>query len=239
MTAADRRQELQRLLGRQAQWTLIELSRDLGVSRRTIIRDLHALRSGGMNIDSDSGPGGGVRLDPASRTLRPQLKVDEVVGLVIMLEIARQLQPLPFASQANSGLRKIENSLPATRVRELRAFLDRILVGKPSRLAAETTVSPTPDNWLHVFESAFSNRHVLQIDYRDKTGRHSSRLIEPQALIITNPLFYIVGFDREKEAIRLFRADRVVTIIPITDSTFRTLNIQSLKAGCPDGIFGL
>lgn len=237
MGVKDRQQELQRLLTRQARWTLVELSQALSVSRRTVIRDLHALRVGGMIIDSDSGPGGGIRLDPRSTVLRPHLRADEIVGLIVMLKVSSQLHPMPFASQANSAIRKIENTLPVRRIKELRVFLERVLVGKPSGQAIETKVGTTPENWLQEFEVAFSNRNIIHLDYQDKTGRRSSRTVEPQALIISHPQFYIVGFDQQKSAFRMFRADRIVQLTPMNGSLFQLRPIQDLKAGCPDDGF--
>ena len=74
----DRRDQLLRMLRRRADWTAAVLARELGVSRRTVLRDLGALREAGFDLDTFSGPGGGVRLNPASVMITSQLRTSEV-----------------------------------------------------------------------------------------------------------------------------------------------------------------
>ena len=59
MRTVDRRDQLLRMLRRRADWTVADLARECGVSRRTVLRDLGALREAGFDLDTFSGPGGG------------------------------------------------------------------------------------------------------------------------------------------------------------------------------------
>jgi len=78
MRIMDRHDQLLRMLRRRADWTVAGLARELGVSRRTVLRDLGALREAGFDLDTFSGPGGGVRLNPASVMITSQLRTSEV-----------------------------------------------------------------------------------------------------------------------------------------------------------------
>lgn len=112
MRTMERRDELVRLLRRRADWTVAGLARELEVSRRTVLRDLSALRDAGFDIDTFSGPGGGVRLNPTSVLVTSQLRASEVVALILSAEIARATKTVPFAAGAEIALTKIEQALP-------------------------------------------------------------------------------------------------------------------------------
>src|SRR2546421_12531462 len=100
MSPDHRRNQLLRLLRARADWTAEALAQELEVSRRTVLRDLGALREGGFDIDTFSGPGGGVRLNPTSVMVTSQLRTDEVVALILSVEIALAATSDPFASAA-------------------------------------------------------------------------------------------------------------------------------------------
>src|SRR6266516_6938643 len=133
MRTMDRRDRLLRLLRQRADWTAAGLARQLGVSRRTVLRDFGALREAGFDLATFSGPGGGVRLNPASIMITSQLRASEVVALIVSAELARAAKTVPFAAGAQPALGKIERALPAARAAELRALRERILVGESSR----------------------------------------------------------------------------------------------------------
>ena len=103
----DRHDQLLRMLRRRADWTVAGLARELGVSRRTVLRDLGALREAGFDLDTFSGPGGGVRLNPASVMITSQLRTSEVVALIVSAELARAATTVPFAVGAEHALGKI------------------------------------------------------------------------------------------------------------------------------------
>ncbi len=151
MRTMDRHDQLLRLLRRRADWTVADLARELGVSRRTVLRDLGALRGAGFDIDTFSGPGGGVRLNPTSVMITSQLRTNEVIALIVSVELARAAKTVPFAAGAQHALAKIEQALPAARVAHLRALRERILVGEPSGDAIPGDIDP---NLVEAFETA-------------------------------------------------------------------------------------
>jgi predicted DNA-binding transcriptional regulator YafY len=230
MRTTDRRDQLVRLLRRRADWTVADLARELGVSRRTVLRDLGALRETGFDLDTFSGPGGGVRLNPTSVMITSQLRTDEVVALIVSVEIARAAKSVPFAAGSQQALAKIEGALPAARAAELRALRERILVGEPVRDARLADVDP---NLVEAFESAFSTSRVLAFTYRDQQGRSTIRQVEPHGLLVRQPLWYVIGWDIDKNAARLLRADRVSTPT-VSDHTFVARPSTLVTGVCPD-----
>jgi predicted DNA-binding transcriptional regulator YafY len=231
MRTIDRREQLLRLLRRRADWTVDALAERLEVSRRTILRDIGALRESGFDLDTFSGPGGGVRLNPTSVMITSQLRTDEVVALVLSVAIARAARTVPFAAEAEPALTKIEQSLPPARANELRACRERILVGDPSR---ETpTEAPVDPGLIGAFETAFSATRLLAFRYRTRNGRTTRRLVEPHGLLVRPPIWYVIAWDTGRHAPRLFRADRI-TEPEVTDRTFVARPNDLVTGVCPD-----
>jgi predicted DNA-binding transcriptional regulator YafY len=231
MGAADRRQDLLRLLRRRADWTTAELADELDVSRRTILRDLNALRGAGFDLATYSGPGGRVRLNPTSVLVTSQLRTDEVVALILSVAIARAARTVPFAAEAEGALSKIEQALPPARADELRACRERILVGEPSAESAPAT--PIDPNLVGAFEATFVATRLLTFRYGARNGRTTQRLVEPHGLLVRPPLWYVIAWDTDKDAPRLFRADRICDA-EATDRTFIARPQELVTGICPD-----
>ncbi len=234
MDAARRRTELQCYLTRNGHSDLASLAREFGVSRRTVMRDLNTLREGGLVIDSDTGPGGGVRLDPASNVLRPRLTVEEIVGLILTVEYLRASNILPFAGAASAALLKIENTLPEGRVRELRSFMSRILIGPPARPYPFGPQLSTAE--LAAIEQAFTERVRVRIRYQDIAGNRTTRTVEPQALYVRFPAWYVLGYDPAKEVFRMFRADRIVRVARL-EAPFEPKPMSEVRGSIRTGCF--
>ncbi|MEP4195553.1 MAG: WYL domain-containing protein [Aliishimia sp.] len=62
---------------------------------------------------------------------------------------------------------------------------------------------------LPVFESGFLDRVCLKFDYCDAKGAKSHRTVEPQAMLILQPLWYLVAWDPTRDDFRHFRMDRI------------------------------
>lgn len=77
------------------------------------------------------------------------------------------------------------------------------LGGLPSEGAAAIASLPLVPALATLFE-AFRNRSVVTFSHRGRT-----RMLEPWGLSSKRGHWYVVGFDREREAIRAFRADRI------------------------------
>jgi predicted DNA-binding transcriptional regulator YafY len=104
----ERQQRLVELLyasGRRH--TLAELGRDLGVSARTVARDVERLRLAGAPIDVVPGRTGGVSLPRAGSPAPIAFDLPEVAALVSSLTV---LGPTATAS-AGSAMRKLTDAL--------------------------------------------------------------------------------------------------------------------------------
>lgn len=209
MNSRLRRDALVRSLRRNGSTTIAELSEAVGASRRTVLRDIGALREEGFVIHSEPGRGGGLNLDAQSVQTNARLSVAEVFALLISVASMRAAGNLPFAALADAGLAKIEAALPRDRLRDLRRFLDCLYVGKLAPQVDISDLGEMDGALLLAFEAAFLQRRHLRFRYRDAKETVTSRYVEPQAMLILPPVWYLVAWDPARDAFRHFRMDRI------------------------------
>jgi predicted DNA-binding transcriptional regulator YafY len=233
MNIRQRHDTIVRTLRRNGTATIDELAGEVGASRRTVLRDISALRDDGFVIYSESGPGGGLQLDPQSMQTSARLSVPEVFALLISVAAMRAAQNLPFSYLADAGLAKIEKSLPSDKVRDLRRFLDCLHIGQLSPLQDLSDLGRIDPALLPAFETAFLNRYCLKFEYRDAKGAKTSREVEPQAMLILQPLWYLVAWDPTRDDFRHFRMDRISKPACIEGAAFRRRHVPFEDDVCP------
>lgn len=222
-----------RSLRRNGTTTVDHLAGEVGASRRTVLRDISALRDEGFVIHSDVGRGGGLQLDPQSMQTKARLSVPEVFALLISVAAMRAAGNLPFSDLADAGLAKIEKSLPSDKVRDLRAILDCLHIGNLSPHQDLSDMRKMDSDLLPVFETTFLNRQFIRFEYRDAEGRKTQRQVEPQAMLILSPLWYLVAWDPTREDFRHFRMDRISNPAAIDDQNFRRRHVPFEDDVCP------
>jgi predicted DNA-binding transcriptional regulator YafY len=186
-----------------------------------VLRDISALRDEGFVIHSEPGRGGGLQLDPQSVQTTARLAVAEVFALLISVASMRAAGGLPFSGLADAGLAKIEKALPSEKLRDLRRFLDCLYVGQLSPRVDISDMGAMDPALLPAFEAAFLKRLHLRFQYRDAKGAATNRNVEPQAMLILPPLWYLVAWDPKREDFRHFRMDRIGRPECIEGTTFR------------------
>ncbi|MBU1306858.1 MAG: WYL domain-containing protein [Alphaproteobacteria bacterium] len=209
MNVRLRHDAIVRSLRRTGTSTVADLAADVGASRRTVLRDISALRDAGFVIHSEPGRGGGLQLDPQSVQTTTKLSVAEVFALLISVASMRAAGNLPFAGLADAGLAKIEKALPRDKVRDLRRLLDCLYVGQLSPLVDISDLSMMDPALLPAFETAFLQRQCIGFQYRDARGGLTDRIVEPHAMLILPPLWYLVAWDPARDDLRHFRMDRI------------------------------
>jgi predicted DNA-binding transcriptional regulator YafY len=222
-----------RALRRSSTATVAELAETVSVSRRTVLRDIGALREQGFIIDTEPGPGGGVQIDPQSIQTTTRLSVPEIFALLLSVATMRAARSLPFSDLADSGLAKIEQSLPQDKLRDLRRFLSRLYVGQIPRGEDISDVGGMDSALLPAFETAFLQNLRLRFQYKDAKGRVTTREVEPQAMLILPPLWYLVAWDPLRDDFRHFRMDRITQPEHVPGVKFRTRHVPFADDVCP------
>jgi predicted DNA-binding transcriptional regulator YafY len=210
----ERLEELKGLLKARDHSTAESLALDLGISRRTLHRDLAILRDGGLPIEAERGRGGGMRLHPNWALGRISFSVAEAIDLLLSIAIAEQLNSPVLLRHLGGIRRKIVAAFGETHQRRIRALRKRILLGPPASdrvVASYRAAAPRP---LAALAEAFLNERCVVIEYIDRNGAITSREIEPQFLYLSLPIWYLLAWDRLRGAVRHFRADRIRSVTP-------------------------
>ncbi|KZK81978.1 Bifunctional ligase/repressor BirA [Pseudovibrio sp. Ad13] len=225
MNTRLRHDAIVRSLRRNGTSTIADLAEEVGASRRTVLRDIRALRDEGFVIHSEPGRGGGLQLDPRSVQTTARISVAEVFALLISVACMRAVGNLPFSALADAGLAKIEKALPSDRVRDLRRFLDCLYVGQLSPQVDISDMGAMEPALLPAFETAFLQQLHLRFQYCDAKGVVTSRVVEPQAMLILPPLWYLVAWDPARKDFRHFRMDRICRPNYVQNTTFRRRHV--------------
>jgi predicted DNA-binding transcriptional regulator YafY len=194
--------ELLSLLQARREWLGSELAGRLGVSRRTIRRDIERLRDLGYPVESVPGPAGGYRLRAGTAMPPLLLDDDEAIAIAVGLRTAARASVTGIEETAVRALVKLEQVLP-TRLRRRVGALG-------SATIAPSVGGPTVDPQdLTVIAAACRDTQCLRFAYRSRDGTDSRREVEPHSLVNLGRRWYLVAWDRRREDWRTFRVDRL------------------------------
>jgi predicted DNA-binding transcriptional regulator YafY len=196
------------LLQAQRDWTGDAVAERLGVTPRTVRRDIDRLRRLGYPVEGMAGHGGGYRLG-AGATLPPLLlDDDEAVAVAVGLRTSAGGSVAGIEESSARALIKLEQVLPAhlrRRVAALQAFT--VPVG-----GAQTTVEAAT---LTTLAAACRDGDQLRFDYRSFDGSPSRRTVDPVRLVVTGRRWYLLAWDRDRDDWRTLRVDRIASTLAV------------------------
>ena len=123
--------QLLALLQARREWPGAELADRLGVSGRTIRRDVERLRRLGYPVESLTGPAGGYRLRPGTEIPPLLLDDDEAIAIAVGLGTAARSSVTGIEETAVRALVKLEQVLPAHLSRRVRALGSAVACLRP------------------------------------------------------------------------------------------------------------
>ena len=207
---AERRTRLIGLLRSEEHWTTSDLREQLGISQRTLMRELADLREAGYPIESDRGRGGGIRLDGRWGIERLHLTHHEVVELLLSLAVMESLKSPLLTSNLKSIKQKLFQAFPQNQRSAVSDIRKRIMIGFDAKSHVVSHYE-TPDEQIsEMIAEAFLRQACLEIDYRNEAGEQRQRMIEAQYILLTWPIWYIIAWDHLRDASRVFRIDRII-----------------------------
>ncbi|MEV0944868.1 WYL domain-containing protein [Micromonospora wenchangensis] len=203
-TTSARLLALLSLLQSRRSWPGGVLAGRLGISLRTVRRDVDRLRDLGYPVAAVKGPDGGYRL--AAGTVLPPLLFDDdqAVALTIALQVAATGADGGLADDAARALHTVGQVLP-TRLRQRVGALSVTAVARPTTAAAE----PVDGGVLLTLSAAVRNREILRFDYGPAHTDGPARHAEPHHIVTWDGRWYLVAWDLDRADWRTFRVDRI------------------------------
>lgn len=179
------------------------LAGELGISLRTLYRDISSLQSQGAAIDG--APGFGYVLQPGFMLPPLMFTAEEIEALVLGSRWVAERADERLVAAARQALAKIAAVLPP----EARQWLDgsSLLVGPAVDPPAGEMAAG--DAGLPAVRLALRNEHKLQLRYRDAQGRETSRTVWPIALGFFDRARVLVAWCELRQELRHFRTDRI------------------------------
>ncbi|MFJ3585429.1 helix-turn-helix transcriptional regulator [Streptomyces sp. NPDC090127] len=191
------------LLQAHREWSGADLADRLGVTTRTVRRDVDRLRELGYPVNASPGTGGGYQLGAGAELPPLLLDDDEAVAVAVGLRTAAGQGVEGIGEASVRALAKLEQVLPGRlrrRVSTLNAFTVPML---------RTPVDVVDPAVLTELANACRDSERLRFAYRDHGGAATRRTVEPHRLVCTERRWYLVAWDVDRGDWRTFRADRI------------------------------
>ena len=190
--------------------TASTLAKKVNVSVRTLMRDLSLLREKGYPIESDSGRGGGIRLNAQYGIGRLMLSYEEVLDLLLAINVIDQLDSPILLTHLKSLQKKLASSFPDSYRKKIRGLRKRILVGNSaSSIVSDSYPKGFKTKLSEAIQKGFFDQKVIELKYADNQGVNSIRKVEVQYLYVNWPVWYLLVWDHLRDDVRCLRLDRV------------------------------
>jgi predicted DNA-binding transcriptional regulator YafY len=205
---ADTTERVLHLLGLLQQrpvWTGPELAERLGVTTRSIRRDVERLRELGYPVQATQGVGGGYQLG-RGRALPPLLLDDaEAVAVAVSLRMAAGGTVSGASEAALRTLAKLDQVMPPRLRSEVRAIHEATQTLDSGRATVDGDA-------LLQLARAVRDTVRVRFGYESRDGTPSARTVEPVGLVATGHRWYLMAYDVDRDDWRTFRLDRMTAV---------------------------
>ena len=198
MRRADRLFRLVQLLRARRFATGEQIAGELGVSKRTVYRDVADLQGSGIPIRGEAGVG--YRLERGYELAPLIFTSDELAGLVLGARIVSAWGDAELASAVASALTKIEAVLPEA--------LRRVVLETPL-FAPELPGASAMAGELALLRRAIGERHLVHFRYAREDGAESERDARPLGLFFWGRKWTLAAWCELRQDYRSFRPDRM------------------------------
>ena len=198
MRRADRLFQITLLLGRNKVLTGDTLAARLGVSRRTVYRDIQDLALSGVPVEGEAGAGfrlrGGYQVPPLMFT------AEEIQALVFGARLVQSCADEDLHSAADSMLAKVDAVLPAN----LKHLLE-----DPALTVPDFRVTPEVKLVLRELRAAVAGRRIISFRHTQGDGSVIAARVWPLCLRYLSGTWTIGGWSETESAFRVFRLYRI------------------------------
>ena len=175
-----------------------DLANELGVSLRTLYRDMDTLVASGIPVEGERGLG---YMMTAPITLPPlNLTLNELEALHLGLSVVTRAADEEMQKAANSLSAKIDAVLPEDRAAPASGWGFAVY---PFAEAARGFVHMAP------LRAAIRSRRKITIRYLSLDGAETTRIVRPLQMEYWGRVWTLTGWCELREAFRVFRVDRI------------------------------
>jgi predicted DNA-binding transcriptional regulator YafY len=191
-----------------------EVARELGVSVRTVYRDVEALTAAGIPIWSEQGRSGGYRLVEGYRTRLTGMTGEEADAL-FLVGMPGPAAALGLTAESAAAERKLMAALAPDRRERAGRLRDRFHLDVPAWYADVED----PPHLAALAEAVLHERRVEVTYRRWEEPREVTRTLEPHGLVLKGGTWYVVARARRASDLRTYRVSNVLALTPM-DATF-------------------
>lgn len=192
------------LLQSRRVWSGEELAERLGVTGRSVRRDVDRLRDLGYPVHASKGHGGGYQLGAGAALPPLLLDPEEAVAMAVCLRVAAGGSVAGVGESALRALSKLDQVMPA----RLRAQVSAVHDTTVTLTYGQQDTPVEPDVLMTLARASRDHEHVAA-DYVDIRGNETQRRLEPYQLVTTGRRWYLLAYDRDRQDWRSLRLDRM------------------------------
>lgn len=181
------------------------LARELGVSRRTIFRDINVLKEAGVacqyNAETES-----YSIDNAYYLRPVNVTLEEGLALMLLTRKFLDERVVPSAASAVSAGLKIESVLPGKVREHCGALLEGVSVdwGKVSDVDSVADI-------IGQIQRAIAAKNKIQMRYDSYyEGHEIETVLRPYWMTFKTRAWYVIGYSEKHAEVRTFKMERIV-----------------------------
>lgn len=171
------------------------------VSTRTIYRDIDSINMAGIPIISYTGSQGGFGIMDNYKLSHQLLTPD---NLCSMLSVLKGVNSTLDDAALESSIEKLRSLLPNETTLHLESLSDQLVLDM-----TPWGYSKAQKQLIKTLRGAISGAHMVQFSYRDYNNQPSIRQVEPMSLVFKGYAWYLFGYCRLREDVRLFKLSRI------------------------------
>ena len=187
--------------------TASELANKFSISKRTIYRDIKALEQSGVPVLTEEGKGytlmDGYKISPIMFTEK------QANALILAEQLVLKNKDASFVKDYSEAIDKIKSILRYTAKDKANLLSNRTQYN-------EAINQERSSNNLSDLQNALTNYNLVKMQYINKEGIVTNRLIEPFA-ILNSENWYLVAWCRLRNEFRFFRPDRIQEMEILTE----------------------
>ena len=196
-----------------------QLAAQFGISVRTVYRDVKALIEQGIPVSFEQHRGyflvQGYFLPPVAFTK------EEANALLLMEKMTAGFADRSINAHVITALHKVKSVLRGKDKDRLEQLNSQIRTHVPEFMTNNF-------DYLATLQSAISDRHIIEVEYRNNNGITTRRQLEPIGLVFYGAAWHIIAWCHLRTAYRDFKVIHIISLnatgIPFKIDTHITLN---------------